>query len=135
MTNFYFVVFIGILFTTTLYQAREIGENKAIIKEQQVTLDFTKKFDQIKLSHQVELDVKDRKHAIETQNYKNIITEQAIEFEEKGLTNPIGLSDDNTDWLNKFMRENSRVDPNPARYLPPTEPIETRIPTDRNDDN
>jgi len=128
-------VLIGFLFWTTLQQARELGAQDGQISMLKASAEFVEKINEIKEMHQTELDVKDMKNAVEVQGLKNDIIDQAADFETKGLSDPIGLSDDNTEFINDFMRRNSRDNESTTGDTPSDGPVATGIPPDRDIDN
>jgi len=108
MDRIFFMVMIGFLFATTLYQAREIGKQGVILAVQEATMKHRDETDKIKVAHQLQRD-KDKIDNDElVQGLKNELTEMASTFEDMGLSDASALGERESTWLNDFMRRNSR---------------------------
>lgn len=105
----FLMVVVGLLFATTLYQAREIGRQGGVIAIQEATMKFDKAMAAIGQKHQTELSETKISHQTEVDGYKNALIDMAANFEELGFSDPSGLGDRESDWLNQFMRRNSKT--------------------------
>ncbi len=124
MDRIVLMVIIGLLFGTTLYQAREIGELGGNLSVMDATLKHQAKVERIKQAHQLERDqIKSANNTL-IQGLKNDLIEMASDFEEKGLADPIALGDRESDWLNNFVRRNSR-DSEQGPHISPPDSSET----------
>ena len=108
MDRIFLMVIIGLLFATTLYQARENGKQAVILAVQEATMKHDKAMAGIKRGHQTELATAQINHEAELEGYKNELIEMASNFEDMGLSDSTALGKRESGWLNDFMRRNSR---------------------------
>lgn len=124
MDRIFLMVMIGFLFATTLYQAREIGEQGVMLAVQKAAMEHRDETNKIKVAHQMQRD-KDKIDNDElVQGLKNELTEMASTFEDMGLSDASALGERESVWLNDFMRRNSRQarsDDTNDKNIPPTD--------------
>lgn len=123
MDRIVLMVMIGLLFGTTLYQAREMGAQGVKLSVMEGTLARQAAVEKIKQTFQAERDLTKSINDGIIQGLKNDLIQMASDFEEKGLADPIALGDRESDWLNGFMHRNSR-NSDQGPHIPPADTTE-----------